>query len=109
MLGGKEVQTQGYHYKQSKERKKLLTRQLHHFDGTFCSIIDIKAHLMKELGDEIPASIYFDVGFNYWKRGSKCWLVSKEDLDLMYADVETEDVSLWCDADSYQKINRKNK
>ena len=82
----------------SKRRKKAITRQLHHFDGKFHSVTDIKAHLMEELGEEVPSSIHFDVGY-YEKRSTKSWLVTSEDLELMYSSLKSEGISLWCDAD----------
>ena len=59
-----------------KRGKKAIMRQLHHFDGNFRSVIDIKVHLMEKLKDEVPSSINFDV--SYEKCTSKCWLVTAE-------------------------------
>ena len=42
---------------------------------------------MEELGEE---SINFDVGY-YEKRSNKCWLVTAEDLDGMYASTKSDD------------------
>ena len=84
----------------SKRRKKAITRQLHHFDGKFRSVTDIKAHLMEELGEEVPSSIHFDVGY-YETRSTKSWLVTSEDLELMYSSLKSEEISLWCDADPH--------
>ena len=46
---------------------------------------------MGELGDDVPSSIHFDVGY-YEKRSSKCWLVIPEDRDLMYATLKTKKI-----------------
>ena len=70
----------------TKRGKKPITRQLHHFDGKFRSVTDVKVHLMEELGDEVPSTIHFDVGY-YEKRSNKCWLVTSEDLDGMYSSM----------------------
>ena len=95
--------TKRYKYKLTilnshKRGKKAITRQLHHFDGKFRSVTDIKAHLMDELKDEVPSSIRFDVGY-YEKRSSKCWLVTPEDLKQRYSVLKTDEISLWCDAE----------
>jgi len=82
-----------------KRGKKPITRQLHHFDGKFQSVTDVKVHLMEELGDEVPSSIHFDVGY-YEKCSNKCWLVTAEDLDGMYTNIKSGDISLWCDAET---------
>ena len=54
---------------------------------------------MEELG-EVPSSIHFDVGY-YEKRSTKSWLVTSEDLELMYSSLKSEEISLWCDADPH--------
>ena len=81
-----------------KRGKKAITRQLHHFDGAFRSVTDIKVHLMEEFKDDVPSTIKFDVGY-YEKRTSKCWLVTAEDLGQMYSGLKTDEISLWCDAE----------
>ena len=53
-----------------------------------------------ELGEEVPNSIHFDVGY-YEKRSIKSWLVTSEDLELTYASLKSEEIPLWCDAESY--------
>ena len=82
----------------AKRGKKPITRQLHHFDGKFCSVTDVKVRLMEELGRVLPSSIHFDVGY-YEKCSNKCWLVTAEDLDGMYASTKSDGISLWCDAE----------
>ena len=52
--------------------------------------------MFDELGEDMPESINVDVGY-YGKHSSKCRLVIKKDLDLMYANAKTEEISLWCD------------
>ena len=93
-----------------KRGKKAITRQLHHFDGKFRSVTDIKAHLMEELGEDVPNSIHFDVGY-YEKPSIKSWLVTSEDLELMYASLKSEEIPLWCDAESHddKKLDGKGK
>ena len=63
-------------------------RQLHHFDGNFRSVTDIKIHLMVELDTN------FDVSY-YEKCTSKCWLVTAENLGQMYSGLMTDEISLW--------------
>jgi len=46
-----------------------------------------------------PALFTFDVGY-YEKRSNKCWLVTAEDLDGMYTNIKSGDISLWCDAET---------
>ena len=54
---------------------------------------------MEELKEEVPSSIHFDVGY-YEKCTSKCWLVNAEDLELMYETLKSDEISLWCDAET---------
>ena len=69
-----------------KRGKKATTWQVHCFDVRFRSITDIKAHLMEELGDDVPSS---DIGY-YEKHSRKCWLVTAEHLELMYTTLKSE-------------------
>ena len=85
-----------------------MTRQLHHFNDQFRSITEMKVHLMEELGEDMPKSIQFDIGY-YEKRSSRCWLVSAEDLEVMYANIKTDEISLWCDAESCDDTCNKRK
>lgn len=77
-----------------KREKKAITRQLHCFDR---SVTDIKAYLMEELGEEVPTSIYFDIGY-YEKHSTKTWLLIS-DLELTYPSLKTEGISPWSDAE----------
>ena len=65
---------------------------------------------MEELGEEVPNSIHFDVGY-YEKRSIKSWLVTSEDLELMYSSLKSEEIPLWCDAESHddKKLDGKGK
>ena len=55
---------------------------------------------MEELGDDLPDTIKFDVGY-YEHRSSKCLLVTGEDLNQMYEKFKIkEEVLLWCDVDN---------
>ena len=60
---------------------------------------DVKVCLLEELGEEVPSSIHFDVGY-YEKRNNKFWLVTAEDLDGTYANIKSDDIPLWCDAET---------
>ena len=75
-----------------KRGNKPITRQLHHFDGKFCSVSDVKVHIMEELGDEVPSTILFDVGY-YEKHSNKYWLVTAEDLHVLYAGIKLDDIT----------------
>ena len=52
---------------------------------------------MDELEDEVPPTTRFSLGyFDAGKQSSKKWLVTQEDLDVMYRSSST-DFFLWCD------------
>lgn len=80
----------------AKRDKKLITRQLHHYSGSFRTLTDMRVRILEELKDQLPNTIDFDIGY-YEKRSCKCWLVTQEDLTLMYGKLG-KDISLWCDA-----------
>ncbi len=58
--------------------------------------------------DDVPSSIHFDVGY-YEKRSTKCWLVTAEDLELMYTTIKTDEISLWCDADEGKSESKRKR
>ena len=60
---------------------------------------------MEELKEEVPSSIHFE---NYEKRTSKCWLVNAEDLELMYETLKSDEISLWCDAETADDRREKS-
>ena len=81
-----------------KRNKKPITRQLHQFSGHFRSLMDMRVRLLEELGDDLPNTVDFDIGF-YEKRSSKYWLVIPDYLKRMYEKCkENSDIPLWCDA-----------
>ena len=95
---------QKYKYKMTilnnaKRSRKAIIRYLHHSSYRFYSMTDLRVCLLEELGDDLPDTIKFDVGY-YEDRSSKCLLVTGEDLNQMYEKFKKkEEVLLWCDVD----------
>ena len=79
---------------------------LHGFTSKFGSVAAIRATLVDELGDQLSERIGFNVGYYEGKQQSKIWLVSKEDLDMMY-NCKASDIILWCDEREAQQKRKK--
>ena len=47
----------------------------------------IRVKLIDEIGDQVPEKVDFNVGYYEGKQQAKIWLVSKEDLEMMYIQV----------------------
>ena len=83
-----------------------ITRQLHSFNGKFPSVTSIKVLRMEKLGDHVPDTINFNVGYFECKQSKKRWLCCQEDLESMYKSHKNGDeVTLWCEA----KTNKRKK
>ena len=78
---------------------QFISWQLHHFDGKFDSITAIKVHLMEKFGDQVPATINFNIGYFEGRQSKKQWLCCQEDLTAMYQCCkEGGKISLRCDS-----------
>ena len=52
---------------------------------------------MDEFGDQLPETMDFQVGYFHGKQSAKRWIVTHEDLNLMYEN-RKEKILLWADA-----------
>lgn len=59
-----------------------------------------------EFGDQVPDKVDFNAGYYEGKQQAKIWLVSKEDLDMMYSSQSKGDITLWYDG---RETNTKRK
>ena len=50
-----------------------------------------------KLGDQVPETFSFDVGYYEGQHHSKIWLFSDADLQAMYKSHSTGEITLWCD------------
>ena len=91
---------QGYSYRlkiiNSKKKSDFIIRDIHRFHGVFTSILDLKEKIMDEFGNDVPATTNFNVGYFSGRQSAKRWIMTREDLDLMYKN--KKDILLWCDA-----------
>ena len=72
-------------------------RHLHDCHIMFESVVVLRAKLIEKLGDQVPNTITFDVGFYDGQQHSKIWLCSNKDLEAMYRKHPTGEITLWCD------------
>ena len=63
----------------------------------FDSVTAMRVKLIDELGDQVPDKVDFNVGYYEGKQQAKIWLVSREDLEMMYSNHSKGDITLWCD------------
>ena len=93
------LQGYSYHLKiiNSKKKSDFIIRDIHHFHGVFTSILDLKEKIMDEFGNDVPATTNFNVGYFSGRQSAKRWIMTREDLDLMYKN-KKKDILLRCDA-----------
>ena len=58
----------------------------------FDSVTAIHVKLIDELGDQVPDKVDFNVGYYEGKQQAKIWLVSREDLEMMYSNYSKGDM-----------------
>ena len=58
------------------------------FQCKFESVASLRSALWHEFGDTIPDEGEFNVGYFEGKQHTKKWLISSQDLDVMYAYFE---------------------
>ena len=80
-----------------QKKSDVIVRQLHDTKCRFESVVVLRAKLIEEVGDQVPNTITFDVGYYGGQQHSKIWLCSDKDLDTMYCKHPSGDITLWCD------------
>ena len=81
----------------TQKKSEVICRDLHGCNIKFESVTAIRVKLIDELGDQVPEKVDFNVGYYEGKQQAKIWLVSKEDLEMMYSNHSKGDIILWCD------------
>ncbi len=85
---------------------QFISRQLHHFDDKFHSITALKVHLIETLGEQVPETINFNLGYFEGRQSKKRWLCCQDDLDAMYQCYKDGgEITLWCDARKSNSCN----
>ena len=70
----------------------------------FESVASLRSALWHEFSDTIPDEGEFNVGYFEGKQHTKKWLISSQDVDVMYAYFEgKQSINLWCDG----KVTRR--
>lgn len=80
-----------------QKKSDTIVRQLHDVNERFDSVVVLRAKLIEKLGDQVPNTITFDVGYYGGQHHSKIWLCSDRDLESMYQNHPTGVITLWCD------------
>ena len=78
-----------------EEIKELVLRDIHKFHGKFSLLIDVKVCSMEELEDEYlqQQNFLWDILLMHGKQSMKKWLVTQQDIEVMYSTK----FLLWCD------------
>ena len=74
-----------------------MVREVHRHDQRFATIQELKEKIMDEFGDQLPETTDFQVGYFHGKQSAKRWIITQEDLNLMY-ESKKEKILLWADA-----------
>ena len=70
---------------------------MHDCHTKFESVIVLRAKLIERLGEQVPNTVTFDVGYYDGQHHSKIWLCSNKDLEVMYHKYPSSEITLWCD------------
>ena len=94
---------QAYNYRlkviDPKKKTNLIVHEVHQFHGQFSSVIDLKAKLMEEFQEQVPETVFFNVGYFEGRQSTKKWIYSQEDLETMYKVCAAKsEILLWCNS-----------
>ena len=78
----------------------MIVRYLHNHSSKFDSAVSLRTKLIEEFKELVPDTLSFNVGYFEGQNHSKIWLISREDLQTMYAKYPKGEVTLWCDGRS---------
>ena len=78
-------------------------RHLPHLKTRFQSVMVLRARLAKQLGEQVPKMLTFDVGYYEGQQHSKIWLCSDMDLLAIYQKIPSGEITFWCDAKSEEE------
>lgn len=76
---------------------------MHKFHGKFSSVISMKVKVIEEFQELVPQTLEFHLGYYLGKQSTKYWVMSEDDLAVMYASLDEDgkdNVLLWCDGRS---------
>ena len=74
-----------------------MIREVHRFNQRFATIQELKEKIMEEFSDQLPETMDYQVGYFHGKQSAKRWIMTQEDLNLMY-ESKKENILLWADA-----------
>ena len=80
-----------------RKKSETVLRHLHNVQTRFESVLVLRAKLVEILGEYVPRTLTFDVGYYEGQQHSKIWLCSDTDLDMMYDNNPSGEITLWCD------------
>ncbi len=97
-------QAQIYSYKvkiiNPLKKSDVITRELHHFNSKFESVLSLRLKLIEHLKEHVPSTVDFNVGH------TKVLVVTPDDLTSMYTKFSGGHLTLWCDG-KYRKEAKK--
>ena len=79
------------------KRSEFILKKLS-FHGKFTSTVDLHAKLVEALGDLVPRSLTFNVGYFEGQQHSKIVIIDNDDVKNMYERYKGE-ITLWCERD----------
>ena len=62
----------------------FVIREVHRFNQRFATIQEFKEKIMDEFSDQLPETLDFQIGYYHGKQSAKRWIITQEDLNLMY-------------------------
>ena len=79
-----------------KKKSETILRHLPNLHSKFESVLVLRAKLVEYLGEQVPRTLTFEVGYYQGQQHSKISLYNDNDLDIMYKKCPGE-ITLWCE------------
>ena len=101
------LQEVGFSYKvkiyNPAKRSKFSVRHMHNVRKKFESVAALRCALWHEFEDVVPEQGEFNIGYFEGRQHTKKWLVSSQDLEVMYAYYAGKEfIFRWCDANEQE-------
>ena len=83
-----------------KKKSEFVVCNLPDLCNKFESILVLRAKLVESLGEQVPKTLTFNVGYYQGQQHSEISLYTDKDLDAMYQKCPSGEITLWCEGNS---------
>lgn len=91
------------------KKSDVIVRRLHGVTTKFDSVMVLRAKLVEKLGEQVPETFNFNIGYYEGQAHSKIWIMCDSDLTTMYDKHPSGEITLWCSGRSNAESENSQK